>query len=97
MTQTKRRFTSIEEYLDYNGGTDTRYELVDGVLVELPSESYLNLQIAMFLLSKLIEIGVPYYLLNLKAEIEVKRRAATVRYADLLVLTAELDAAVLVN
>lgn len=93
MTQTKRRFTSIEEYLDYDDGTDTRCELVNGVLVEMPSESHLNLQVAMFLLSKLIEVGVPYYLLSLKTEIEVKSYATTVRYADLMVLTAELDAA----
>lgn len=95
MTQTKRRFASIEEYLDYDDGTDTRYELVNGVLVEMPSESPLNHQIAMFLVAKLIEIGVPYYLLSTKAEIQVTSRSATVRYADLLVLTEELDAAMI--
>jgi len=33
MTQAKPRFRTIEEYLDYDDGTDTRYELVDGQLV----------------------------------------------------------------
>jgi Uma2 family endonuclease len=40
---------SLEEYLAYDDGTDTRYELVDGVLVEMGNESKLNVQIAMFL------------------------------------------------
>ncbi|NJL23339.1 MAG: Uma2 family endonuclease, partial [Leptolyngbyaceae cyanobacterium SM1_3_5] len=38
MTQATRKLT-FEEYLAYDDGTDTRYELVDGVLVEMPTES----------------------------------------------------------
>ncbi|MDF5716354.1 MAG: Uma2 family endonuclease [Rhizonema sp. NSF051] len=36
MTQVKPGFRTIEEYLDYADGTDTRYELVNGVLIEMP-------------------------------------------------------------
>ena len=49
MTTTTRRMT-LEEYLDYDDGTDTRYELVNGELAEVPSESDLNNEIAMILL-----------------------------------------------
>ncbi|WP_199306705.1 Uma2 family endonuclease [Anabaena sphaerica] len=42
--------STIEEYLNYDDGTDTRYELEDGVLIEMPPESPLNLSIARKLL-----------------------------------------------
>jgi Uma2 family endonuclease len=35
MTVATARKMSLEEYLTYDDGTDTRYELVDGVLVEM--------------------------------------------------------------
>jgi Uma2 family endonuclease len=93
MTQAKLRFSSVEEYLAYDNGTETPFELVNGVLIEMPSESHLNVLIAMFLVSKLLGIGVPYYLVSTKTEIEVTSREVTVRYADLVVMTEALDAA----
>lgn len=30
---------TLEEYLHYDDGTDTRYELVNGELIALPTES----------------------------------------------------------
>ncbi len=39
MTQAKPRFSNFEEYLSYNDGTDNRYELFNGELIELPPES----------------------------------------------------------
>lgn len=33
---------TLEEYLNYDDGTDTRYELVDGHLTEVGAESPLN-------------------------------------------------------
>jgi Uma2 family endonuclease len=39
MTTTRKKLT-FEEYLDYDDGTDNRYELVDGELVALPSSWY---------------------------------------------------------
>lgn len=49
MTLTTPRRMSLEDYLNYDDGTDTRYELVDGVLVKIAPENPLNPQIAMFL------------------------------------------------
>ncbi|MGB8700783.1 MAG: hypothetical protein WCD18_15305, partial [Thermosynechococcaceae cyanobacterium] len=46
---TNPKLMSLDEYLVYDDGTDTRYEFVDGVLVEMGNESKLNVQIAMFL------------------------------------------------
>jgi hypothetical protein len=40
---------TIEEYLNFDDGTDTRYELVDGQLIAMPTESDLNDRIASFL------------------------------------------------
>ena len=49
MTTTNKRFT-LAEYLAYDDGTGRRYELVNGELVEMPSESDLNNAIAILLL-----------------------------------------------
>ena len=49
---TRRRMT-LEEYLTYDDGTDARYELVDGELVEMPSESDVNNAIAILLILQL--------------------------------------------
>ncbi len=50
MTQTKQRFCSFEEYLDYDDGTDNVYELFNGELIEVPPESGFNVEIAAFLM-----------------------------------------------
>ncbi len=46
MTQTKLRFQSFEEYLAFDDGTETLYELFNGELIEVPPESGKNVQIA---------------------------------------------------
>lgn len=73
----------------YDDGTDKRYELVAGELVEMPSESPLNIQIALFLLTHLLQF-VPINRLSNKAEIVVSGVRATTRIPDLTVFTAEL-------
>jgi len=88
MTQAKPRFRTIEEYLDYDDGTDTRYELVDGELVEMPSESDLNVLISIFL-TVLFSQQIPYYLIRRGTEIFVSSRTVSSRYPDLMVLSAE--------
>jgi Uma2 family endonuclease len=47
-TATQSRM-SFEEYLTYDDGTDARYELVDGVLVEMNPPTWLHLRIARYL------------------------------------------------
>lgn len=80
---------TLEEYLRYDDGTDKRYELVNGELVEMPPESDRNTRIALFLLSKLLPI-VSFELIRNKTEIVVSGSRATTRYPDLMVLTEEL-------
>jgi Uma2 family endonuclease len=43
MTQAIKPPLTLEEYLDYDDGSDRRYELVDGELIELPNEDPHNL------------------------------------------------------
>jgi Uma2 family endonuclease len=86
---TTAKLLMFEEYLAYEDGTDTRYELVDGELVEMPTESHENCQIAKLLMFELAKY-VPIALLNLKdIEIEVSGRRAKVRLPDLIVLSEE--------
>lgn len=85
ITQSKRM--TLEEYLEYDDGTDARYELVDGVLVEVGAESDVNVLIATALLVTLSQ-RVPVYRLRNKTEIAVSRSSPSTRYPDLIVLTA---------
>jgi Uma2 family endonuclease len=91
MTTFIKRFT-LAEYLAYDDGTDKRYELVNGELIEMPSESDLNNQIAMFLIGVFMQI-IPIRLLRRGTEIVVSGSRATVRVPDLLVLTEDLATA----
>lgn len=80
---------SLEDYFNYDDGTDTRYELVDGVLVEMPTESPENCQIAKLLMFELAKY-VSLVLIHLKdLEIEVSGKRAKVRLPDLVVLSEE--------
>lgn len=81
---------SLEDYFNYDDGTDTRYELEDGVLLTMPPESDLNLRIASFLLVYLAQQGIPAYCLRIGTEVVVTGTRATVRLPDLMVLTEEL-------
>jgi Uma2 family endonuclease len=56
MLQTKPRFQSFEEYLEYDDGTDCLYELFNGKLIEVPPESGFNVEIANFLFAIFLPI-----------------------------------------
>lgn len=93
MTSTTNRLMTLEEFLNYDDGTETRYELVAGLLVEMPSESDLNNLIALFLLTRFLQF-VPFQRLRHKdTEIVVTGSRATVRMPDLIVLAEEGTAA----
>ncbi|NJK28362.1 MAG: Uma2 family endonuclease, partial [Coleofasciculaceae cyanobacterium SM2_3_26] len=96
MTQTASsppKLLTMEEYLAYDDGTDVRYELVDGELVEMPTESPINASIAKFLLFELAK-HLPIALLGLKdTEIETTGRRARCRLPDLIVHSEESRAA----
>lgn len=81
---------TLEEYLNYDDGTDTRYELVNGELIVVPPESELNRRIAMFLVAYLLQRGIPSYRLSMKTEIVVSGARATTRFPDVMVLSEEL-------
>lgn len=85
MTQTKTKFTSIEEFLAYDDGTNTRYELVDGVLVDMGAESTTNTIIAGFLFAAFLQFGIPAYRIGFKQWIAVRRSTVTARDPDLIV------------
>jgi Uma2 family endonuclease len=95
MTQAKPRFRTIEEYLTYDDGTDTRYELVNGELVEMPSESPLNILIATALLLHFAQTGIPVYRLGIKHQIAVRSSSVTAREPDLIVHSEESAIAIL--
>lgn len=92
MTVASQKMT-LEEYLDYDDGTDTFYELVNGELVEMPPESELNRRIAMFLVVYFLQQGIPSQRLTLKTEIVVSGSRATTRFPDVMILSEELEAA----
>jgi len=97
MTQTQHpiKLLTFEEFLAYDDRTDTRYELVDGELVEIPTESQENCDIAKFLLFELAK-HFPVTLLAYKdIEVEVSGRRATCRLPDLVVHTEESKAALI--
>jgi Uma2 family endonuclease len=57
---TERRMT-LEEFLEYDDGTDTRYELEDGVLVEMGTENPINNAIVLCLIYAFQALGLPSY------------------------------------
>lgn len=97
MTQTNLSSTKLltfEEYLAYDDGTDTRYELVNGVLVEMPPESDEKTTLTKHLLFELAKY-VSITLVAFNTEVEVTGGRATCRLPDLLVHTKASRAALL--
>jgi Uma2 family endonuclease len=92
MTTTHTRRFTLAEYLEYDDGTDTRYELVAGELVEMPAESDLNNVIAIFLLAAFLSF-VPAQRLRRGTEVVISGFRATSRVPDLMVLSEELFSA----
>jgi Uma2 family endonuclease len=88
MTTTKHRQMTLAEYLEHEDGTDTRYELENGELIEIPSESDLNNVVAIFLLAEFLKF-LPFQQLRRGTEVVVTGHRATSRVPDLMVLTPE--------
>ena len=86
---------TLKDYLTYDDGTETRYELEDGVLIEMGAENPLNPQIASFLLSVFFQLGVPIYRLVIGHQIGVSSTRATARQPDLMVHSEASDAAIM--
>lgn len=89
MSTTPVKFT-IEEYLTYDDGTDKRYELEDGVLVEMPPgtgkhEAIITLLLFQFLLEKQ-RLGLTLEPRPNGTEVMTKKQ---LRRPDVLVMTKE--------
>jgi Uma2 family endonuclease len=84
---------TLEEYLNYDDGTETRYELNNGELIAVPPESELNRRIAMFLIAYFLQRGIPPQRLTMKTEIVVHGARATTRFPDVMILSEELETA----
>ncbi len=89
MTQTPLKL-SFEEYLAYDDGTEKHYELVNGELIELPTESPLNSAISLFLVAVLLDIVPVRRILHKDTEIAVTSTLVNVRLPDLMVVSEEL-------
>ncbi len=88
-----RRMT-LEEYLTDDDGTDTRYELVDGVLIDMGAESTINTQIAGFLYGFFVLFGLPTPRIAFKQKIEVRSSYASARDPDLIIHSPESRSAI---
>lgn len=92
MTTATRPLT-LQEYAEFDDGTDTRYELIDGKLIPASTESDINDRIASFLYAYFLQLGIPYYRLSMKAQVAVSGRLANARRPDLMLLSEEAAAA----
>jgi Uma2 family endonuclease len=86
---TDRRLT-LKEFLTYDDGTDRRYELFNGVLVEMGAESRINIEIAISLIQYFALLGINSKRLGIKEKIEVRSAfVASARDADLIIHSEE--------
>ena len=81
---------SLEDFLNYDDGTDARYELEDGRLLFMSSERDVNQRIATFLLIYFSQLGIEFYRLRIGIEVAVSGTRSSVRLPDFTVLTEEL-------
>ena len=88
---TDRRMT-LKEFLTYDDGTDTRYELEDGVLVDMGTEATINIKIVIFLIETFLK-AVKRDRIGIKVMMEVRSRYATARDPDLVIHSEDSAAA----
>lgn len=92
MTVTSAKMT-LAEFLNYDDGTDTLYELENGELIPVPSESDLNQRIASFLFAIFLMLGIPSYRIRIGIEVAVSGASVSVRVPDLVILSEDLAVA----
>ena len=84
---------TYEEFLNFDDGTEYLYELENGELIQVASESELNQMIAVFLLLYFASLGIYQDRLRVKSEIAVPSHTVGVRMPDLVVFSEELASA----
>jgi Uma2 family endonuclease len=80
---------TLAQFLAYDDGTETLYELENGELIAMPAESDLNQRIASLLFAIFLNLGIPSYRLRIGLEVAVHSAKASVRLPDLVVLSEE--------
>lgn len=80
---------SLVDFLAYTAETEICYELENGDLCEMPTESELNRRIACWLFAYFLQLGITPQCLTMQTEIAVSGLRATVRRPDLMVLSEE--------
>ncbi len=83
---------TLEEFFNYDDGTDDMYEFEDGELILMTAESEINRRIASFLFACFLQQGVPAYRLSMKTEIVTT--GSRLRVPDLIVFSEELAIAI---
>lgn len=81
---------TLDDFLALDLQDDRIYELEQGRLRAMPTESDLNLQIASLMFAQLLQLGIPPARLRIGTEIVVQSDQATVRRPDLVVLSEGL-------
>ena len=84
MTVITQKLT-LQDYLAFDDGTDTRYELFDGELIPMPPESNRNNRIARYLFAAFLK-HVASELVCYK-DTEIVTTGSRVRFPDLMLLT----------
>lgn len=88
MIQTTPRFLNFDEYLSYDDGTDTLYELFNGELVAVPPESGRNSEIINLLFAYILPL-VSHRRIRVRGlEVEVRGEPKN-RYPDLAIIQKE--------
>ncbi len=88
MLTAKPRFTTFEEYLQYDDNSEKLYELFNGELIEVPPESGFNFEIANFLFLKFAQLVGHRRVRGHGLEIEVRGEPKN-RYPDLTIIREE--------
>ncbi|WP_242018358.1 Uma2 family endonuclease [Pseudanabaena sp. FACHB-1998] len=100
MTQTvmatalANQLLTLEEFYNYDDGSDIRYELVDGELIAMPTESPANCTVARRLFAQLLKLIPIEWLSYKEIMLEVSGRRAKVRIPDMMILGEECYAAI---
>jgi Uma2 family endonuclease len=84
------KLINIEEYLDYDDGTDALCELLNGELIPIPPQSHQNQQVSISLLVYFSQLGISPKLLRNQIAIAVTGGRATACIPDLTVLSESL-------
>lgn len=87
--QTSKKMT-FEEFLEFDEGSEFLYELENGEIIYMASESEINQRIGVFLLIYFSQLGISASRLRMKTEIAVYSQRVGVRIPDLVIFSEEL-------